>query len=307
MADVISINIRSVQPSVEDLKKVFTFVKKHTDQILADYNGACFSKAPFVDVRAIATKVGISEIKPVPPEEINYEHARLRGTVILVNREDSPEEQHFSIAHEICHFIFTGKEAARSVTNPQFDIWEKQGKNADEIFSEQLAQASSKELGIIIKGHIGKPISVKAEKIVYEKIGKVIFEIMGENIAKLKGKTITNKTNISIFEKIKAAFYKVIKETVEEELADYFAANLVVPTERFVLWEDKPDEEIARAFGVTRECIKKRREEEIEHELNLMTPRNLSSAVEAEEEAPASLDELDGVLEDYFLHDNRGV
>ena len=306
MADVIGINIRSVQPRMAELKKVFAFIKKHTDQILEDDTDGIFSEKPFVDVETLAKKAGITEIRLVPPEEINYEHARLRGTVILVNKEDSPEEQHFSVAHEICHFIFTGKEAARSVTNPQFDIWEKQGKNIDEIFSRQLAQASSKELGIIVMGHIGKPISAKAEKIVYEKIGKVIFEIMGENITKLKGKTITNKTTISIFEEIKAAFYEVIKATVEEEVADYFAANLVVPTERFVLWEDKPDEEIARAFGVTRECIKKRREEEIEHELNFMTPKNLSS-VENEEEAPASLEELDSVLEGYSLHDNRGV
>ena len=66
---------------------------------------------------------------------------------------------------------------------------------------------------------------------------------------------------------MKRAIDNVINETIEEEIADYFAANLLVPTERFMLWEDKTDKEIARIFRVTKKCIKKRREEEIENEL----------------------------------------
>jgi len=62
-------------------------------------------------------------------------------------------------------------------------------------------------------------------------------------------------------------------EAVGEDIADYFAANLLIPTERFILWEDKTDEEIAKAFGVEPKCIKKRRDE-IEYELHVLTPNN---------------------------------
>jgi Zn-dependent peptidase ImmA (M78 family) len=92
-------------------------------------------------------------------------------------------------------------------------------------------------------------------------------------------------------------------EVVGEVVSDYFAANLLVPTERFILWEDKTDEEIACAFGVEAKCIKKRREEEIEFELDIMVPKNLSSDTKIEEQTPLSLDELDSILEDHSIHD----
>jgi len=87
-------------------------------------------------------------------------------------------------------------------------------------------------------------------------------------------------------------------EAAVETIADYFAANLLVPTERFILHSDKTDEEIAELFGVEPKCIKARREE-IEYELDLMAPEGLSSDVELEKQAPLSLDELDQVLEGY--------
>jgi len=54
---------------------------------------------------------------------------------------------------------------------------------------------------------------------------------------------------------------KAANDLYNEEIADYFSANLLVPLERFVLWEDRPDDEIADAFQVPVNCIKKRREE----------------------------------------------
>jgi len=92
-------------------------------------------------------------------------------------------------------------------------------------------------------------------------------------------------------------------EAVTEVVADYFAANLLIPTERFILLENKSDEEIANVFGVEAKCIKKRREE-IENELDLMTPSNLSSDIDLENQTPLSLDELDHVLEGYINHDS---
>jgi Zn-dependent peptidase ImmA (M78 family) len=84
-------------------------------------------------------------------------------------------------------------------------------------------------------------------------------------------------------------------EAITEEIADYFAANLLIPTERFVLWEDKSDEDIAKAFGVETKCIRKRREE-IAHELDIMTPKDLSSDVNVKEQSSLSFDELDNIL-----------
>lgn len=94
-------------------------------------------------------------------------------------------------------------------------------------------------------------------------------------------------------------------EAMSEVVADYFAANLLVPTEYFILWEDKTDEEIAKAFGVEPKCIKKRREE-IECELALMAPKNLSSDVDTKDLAPLSHDELEAILEAHSTCDGKG-
>jgi len=93
-------------------------------------------------------------------------------------------------------------------------------------------------------------------------------------------------------------------EVVAEIVADYFAANLLIPTERFVLCDDKTDEETAKIFGVEPKCIRKRKEE-IEYELDLMAPKNLSSSVKPEDLVPLSLDELDHFFEGYDDHDSR--
>jgi len=291
------LGIRNFQSRSENLFKVFSFVKNNTDKILEKYTIACFSENPFVDIETTAKSVGILDIQRVPPEDIDYEHAQLRDKIILVNREDPIEEQRFSIAHEIFHFICTEKEAARSVANPELEIWKVHEGNTDEGLEKRLAKATSKEFGKFISGLIGKSISEKTEKIVFEKIGKKVFEIMAKNAAKVR-ETISNETNFSIIQEIVKTISEVIIETVDEEVADYFAANLIVPTERFILWKDKQDEEIAKAFEVTTDCIKKRREE-INNELYFMTPENLSSGIEIEKTALLTHDEMDCILEGY--------
>jgi len=87
-------------------------------------------------------------------------------------------------------------------------------------------------------------------------------------------------------------------EAVGEDIADYFAANLLIPIERFILWEDKTDEEIAKAFGVEPRCVSKRREE-MEYELEAIAPKNLSSSVKVKDLVPLSLDEMDKFFEGY--------
>jgi len=90
-------------------------------------------------------------------------------------------------------------------------------------------------------------------------------------------------------------------EAEGEDIADYFAANLLVPSERFILWEDKPDEVIARAFGVELKCIERRREE-IEYECRQMEPKNLSSDVKIDEQPPLTPDEFNQILEGPGTH-----
>jgi Zn-dependent peptidase ImmA (M78 family) len=86
-----------------------------------------------------------------------------------------------------------------------------------------------------------------------------------------KGDDISRRTELAFYEKMEIAF--------ENEMADYFAANLLVPTERFVLFGKKSDKEIARLFKVSVACIKKRRPE-IENEINLLkSPSELECTV----------------------------
>jgi len=72
------------------------------------------------------------------------------------------------------------------------------------------------------------------------------------------------------------------EEAEGEDIADFFAANLLVPTERFILWDEKPVNEIASAFGVEVKCIEKRKKE-IDHELRLLTPKDILSDTDTNE------------------------
>jgi len=83
-----------------------------------------------------------------------------------------------------------------------------------------------------------------------------------------------------------------------EIIADYFAANLLIPTESFILFDDKTDKEIALIFYVEEKCIKKRRTE-IEQEIALLEPVNLASDLTPKEKTPLTLDEINDVFEGY--------
>ena len=201
----------------------FLFLKKSINDLLGDGND--YGENPKVDVIALAKKNGIKDIRFVPDEEIWAKYPKAHAyideekSIIYVSKNDNPEKQRFSIAHELFHFKF------------------------------QLTNDNGTTLSIVTR--------------------------LGE---------AWKRENAGS------------KEAEGEDIADFFAANLLIPTERFILLEDKPDEEIARTFGVEPRCIEIRREE-IEHELELMAPKNLSSDVKLEEMAPLSLDELDHILE----------
>lgn len=295
MAVITNLSGLNIQTQKNNFFNVFSFIRQNTDQILGEDADACLSENPFVDIETIAKNVGITDIQRVRPKDVDYKHARLKNKIILVNEKDAIEEQRFSIAHEIYHFMCK-KEAARSGAILEFEIWKNHEETADE-FMKKIATDASKELGKHISESIGKAISEKTEKIVFEKIGKNVSKIMAKNIVKERN-AISEKTAFSICNKIVKSIIEIINETIDEEIADYFAANLIVPVERFILWEDKQDEEIARAFGVTEDCIKKRREE-IENELHFMVPKKLSSGIKIEETVLLSHDEMDRILESY--------
>jgi len=87
-------------------------------------------------------------------------------------------------------------------------------------------------------------------------------------------------------------------KTYIEIIADYFAANLLIPTELFILFDEKTDKEIALIFDVEEKCIKKRRTE-IEQEIALLEPEGLASDLIPVEKTPLTLDEINDVFEGY--------
>jgi Zn-dependent peptidase ImmA (M78 family) len=110
------------------------------------------------------------------------------------------------------------------------------------------------EIGHIILGHIDITARYKVAR----------HGISGKTEL-LKKINIENCINLGILEKY-----------IQEELADFFAANLLVPINRFLLWEDRSDDEIAAAFGVEKKCIIKRRAE-IQNDLSELVADTVSA------------------------------
>lgn len=79
------------------------------------------------------------------------------------------------------------------------------------------------------------------------------------------------------------------EERAIEDFFDHFAACLLIPINRFQLWEDKTDKEIAEAFKVEEKCIKKRRQEVI-YETNILTSAMKPCPVEAITDPDVKLD-----------------
>jgi Zn-dependent peptidase ImmA (M78 family) len=214
-----------------DARAVFNFfpvIKRSVNDLLGDGDG--YAQNPKVDIELLARKNGINDILYVLPEEISEKYPRAHAyidkerSIIYVNKNDNPEKQRFSIAHELFHslFILLNKDGnALSVVTRRGDSWKKENAGSDEAEGE--------------------------------------------------------------------------------DIADFFAANLLVPTERFILWDDKTDDEIAGVFGVEVKCIKKRKEE-IEHELRILAPKNLSSDENRDGQALLAADEIKHNVEGHTTH-----
>jgi hypothetical protein len=249
-------------------RAVFFDIKQKTDELLSAYNNVDFLKNPAVDVDTIAKKNDIIDIVRVPKIDIPERHATYEDGVIKLNEEDSPVEQRFSTGHELDHHIKQKademkkanerKQIILSFENMEVKVYlDKQSKKQVESVVKEAAARSNyewliqelKKFEYLTK--IAKPIAENASK----NFGKPIPEDKVYNsIAKLiYKKGIVKLDNNFIF--------KAADDLYNEEIADYFSANLLVPLERFVLWEDRSDDEIAAAFQVPVECIIKRRKE----------------------------------------------
>jgi Zn-dependent peptidase ImmA (M78 family) len=286
--------------------EIFGFIKKNVDELLPYDEDTCYSENPLVDIVEIAKKAGIAAVLPVSKESIPNKHALLLKSIeknveifiILVNEELSSEEQRFSIAHEIEHFISLKNS---SIALEIASIWEK-----DKKVPHQPVNLPREAVIAARRAYLPKLKTMeKNEGSVSGIITDIVSLIIEKRISKEKTDAIyqeyangyTNEEDL-----LKAGIETMI-EIIGEEIADYFAANLLVPTERFVLWEDKSDGEIARAFEVPVQCVKKRREEEIEFELAFLAPKNFASGIKIEETALLTHDELDHILEGYTTHD----
>ena len=98
------------------------------------------------------------------------------------------------------------------------------------------------EIGHIVLGHIDITAKYKVARHGTSRINEQYKKIMAGHTKKV---IITD----------------LLQELVNDEVADFFAASLLVPINRFLLWEDKENDEVAAAFGVEEKCIGKRRQE----------------------------------------------
>jgi len=313
---MVDVAISQNQANLKDY--ILSTIINDVDRLLSEDKNTAYSENPIVDIEAIALKAGLI-ILPALSDDISNKHAEYKEItiisdneqlekkhVILVKDHDCNEEKRFSIAHEIYHYLKSDKSGSSRDDTTPFKMLNNKRFISDYILleinetgiSKSIAKDATEILGKRVCEKKARAVFSKAVRPVYEKIGKVIFPIFVEN-----KNFDEHKKKMDFFQKeMKSAITTAIKETINEEIADYFAANLIVPAERFLLWEDKPDEEIARAFGVTEKCIRKRREEivyELEFISRSVTCEELNSGVNIEEMPSLTLNDLNQMMEGY--------
>jgi len=274
---------------LENFRKIFLAIKKKTNEILLPYDDVSYKENPSVDIETIALNNGIIKIERVLPSDIPEKHATLGSNIIKLNKRDSRREQRFSIAHELEHLIMQKADKLKKTnelkkTNVQnilflFKINKQYLRYVRDAAKEEmpvLGRSNYKSLmKKLKKSHNFNNIAIYAAEIVSSNLGKYILPDKALNsIAKILYTEPSyplkpsNKNNLN-----ETFIKKVIDDLFNEEIADYFAANILVPTERFIVWENKSDGKIARKFNVPKSCIKKRREE-IPFEIDFLTINN---------------------------------
>jgi len=293
-------------PSSENFRNVFFNIKERTDKILSRFYDDSIIESPSVDIRAIADNIGIKDIIFVSPDIIQDDHSHLtKYDIILLNEEDSPEEQNFSIAHEIAHFTSRENDVIDIARGEAEAKIEKLKYNLLNFYTIILSY--SKQIAKIVTAEIGKPVT---EKKAYQLLTRIANNSLLTNeknfLEKVKGVNreviyYRNMLHVLIKE-MDNNFLNILKRIYDEEIADYFAANLLVPTEQFILWQNKPTEEIAKAFKVDKRCIEKRKYE-IQYELDFIMPKDLASDINLENQIPLSSDELCRLAGGLAIHD----
>jgi len=238
--------------------------------MLSAYNDVDFMEDPSVDISTIAKENGIIKIERVPGKYIPEKNATLENKIIKVKEEAEEEKQNFWIAHELEHHL---KNEAKKTKNHDPMVFE--GDINKFLENQDVKQANSVvEEVAAAKSDYTEAIKLLKKNPSFTKIAEPIARNASNNFGKNIPK---DKAFISIAKLIFTGnvhlenefILKATDDLYNEEIADYFAANLLVPIERFLLWEDKTDEEIAAVFKVPVECIKKRRDE-IELELEYL-------------------------------------
>ena len=341
---------------------IFSYMKEYIDNILPYDECRSYSEDPHTDVDRLAKSIGIkilytsfSETPETIAAKFNIrkiinltkefqinEHAFLTEIngeyIIFVNDRKNIEEQRFSIAHEVEHYISKKSNKPNSNYIPSFLL----AKAIACIYlssSLKINNRAAPELKllpniVIVKAlieHLPKKDDAIKRRSDYisqlKKLEKdrhgvnelitswkagIVSKYIASDMSFLLNKRVSDKKTRAVFQKhlrqvgkkmsLKVALFNIIVEIIEEEIADYFAANLLVPTELLTMWEDKSNNKIAKAFKVSLKCIKRRRRYEIEHELNHITSEYLSSHREAETSAPIP-NEITHSVGGYSIHD----
>jgi hypothetical protein len=250
--------------------------------LLEKYKDNSFVKDPSVPVDEITIEKGI-KVELVSPKEINHEHAVSDEGVIKLNNKDKEEERRFSTGHELKHILLGSREyykKKRIILRKPYSVYKRPEvvKKTKTLRARYATSPETPQSAEIYRGYFGL-LSKHVAEVVSKNIGKPVTADKASNVIyKLYSEYEKNNEWLEAFRYAvgKDFITDSINKLYDEELADYFAANLLVPTDRFILWEDKKNEEIAKAFKVPVECIKKRREE-IQYEIGFTTLTNLSS------------------------------
>jgi len=152
-------------------------------------------------------------------------------------------------------------------------------KDTDGQFRFDLAH----EVGHIVYNHITKSIEYKINQpnVNGESDSSLVITSVEYKAAR---QGMTKKSELSP------------EEREIEDFFDRFAANLLVPINRFQLWEDKSDKEIAGAFKVEEKCIAKRRQE-VAHEISILTKEMKPCSIEAINDPDVKLD-IEAILKE---------
>jgi Zn-dependent peptidase ImmA (M78 family) len=286
------------------LKYDMPFIYKKVTELLHEYDKPykIRSRDPSVDIWNIAQEGFDAEIKFIPENEWPYANKHAFADTedgvfcINLNEKDKSNETRcrFSIAHELGHFAFSHialpskvacKLVGNNIANERMQLFNtiavenvikiKISEQQLKYMRESLFKLSEKDLQVppVFLNYLFKPDTAKhgskRQKKYYYNVshewGHIVFnDSYSYKVSPRVARPITSNP-------VSRAFRLVFKNNKgRDELADHFAANLLVPIYRFQHYLDKSDNELAGYFKVEEKCIKKRRKE-IKAEMNVLT------------------------------------